>query len=95
MGAVLETYVVNALDAEYYFREGRKEIDIILRDKGLLPVEVKETVSEDDIARFSRLVKYINAEKGVIVSSGQEMKKEDVEVIPVYLVEFLLDRVKP
>ena len=95
MGAVLETYVVNALDAEYYFREGRKEIDIILRDKGLLPVEVKETVSEDDIARFSRVVKYINAEKGVIVSSGQEMKKEDVEVIPVYLVEFLLDRVKP
>jgi hypothetical protein len=32
---------------------------------------------------------------GVIVSSGQEMKKEDVEVIPVHLVEFLLDRVKP
>jgi hypothetical protein len=53
-----------------------------------LPVEVKETVSEDDIARFSRLVKYINAEKGVIVSSGQEMKKEDVEVIPVHLVSF-------
>jgi len=29
-GAVLETYVVNSLDAEYYFREGKKEIDIII-----------------------------------------------------------------
>jgi predicted AAA+ superfamily ATPase len=94
MGAVLETYVVNALDAEYYFREGKKEIDIILRDQVLLPVEVKETVDEGDIAEFSRLVKYVGAEKGVIVSSSQEIKGEDVDVIPVYLVEFLLDRAK-
>jgi hypothetical protein len=94
MGAVLETYVVNALDADYYFREGKKEIDVILKDKGLLPVEVKETVDEGDIAEFSRLVKYVGAEKGVIVSSNQEIKSGDVDVIPVYLVEFLLDRAK-
>jgi hypothetical protein len=60
----------------------------------LLPVEVKETVDEGDIAEFSRLVKYVGAEKGVIVSSSQEIKGEDVDVIPVYLVEFLLDRAK-
>jgi predicted AAA+ superfamily ATPase len=94
MGAVLETYVVNALDAEYYFREGKKEIDIILKDKELLPIEVKETVDESDIAGFLRLMKYINAEKGVIVSSSQEIKGESVEVMPPYLVEFLLDRAK-
>jgi predicted AAA+ superfamily ATPase len=94
MGAVLETYVVNALDANYYFREGRKEIDIILKDKDLLPIEVKETVQEEDIARFSRLVKYIHAEKGLIVSSNQKIKREDVEVIPAYQVEFLFDRAR-
>jgi hypothetical protein len=94
MGAVLETYVVNALDAEYYFREGKKEIDIILKDKELLPIEVKETIDESDIAGFFRLMKYINADKGVIVSSSQEIKRESVEVMPAYQVEFLLDRAK-
>jgi predicted AAA+ superfamily ATPase len=94
MGSVLETYVVNALDAEYYFREGKKEIDMILKDKELLPLEVKETVDEGDIAGFSKLVKYINAKKGVIVSLSQEIKRAGVEVMPVYLIEFLLDRAK-
>jgi predicted AAA+ superfamily ATPase len=94
MGAVLETYVVNALDAEFYFREGKREIDVVLRDGGLLPVEVKETVGEEDIVRFSGLVKRVNAERGIIVSSSQEIQRDNVEVIPVYLVEFLLDRAK-
>jgi predicted AAA+ superfamily ATPase len=44
MGGVLESYVVNTLDAHYYFREGQREIDIIVKNKILLPVEVKETV---------------------------------------------------
>lgn len=94
MGAVLETYVVNALDAEYYFREGKKEINIILKDKEFLPIKVKETIDENDIAGFFKLMKYINADKGVIVSSSQEIKRQSVEVMPAYLVEFLLDRAK-
>jgi len=95
VGAVLETYVVNALDADYYFREGKKEIDIILKDRELLPIEVKETVDENDIEKFSKLVKYINAKKGMIVSSNQEIKRKDIEVIPAYLTEFLLNKTKP
>ena len=94
IGAVLEAYVVNALDAEYYFRTGRKEINIILKDKELLPIEVKETVNEEDISKFSKLVRYVNAGKGVIVSLNQEVKRENVKVIPAYMVEFLLNRVK-
>jgi hypothetical protein len=94
IGAVLETYVINALDAEHYFRTGRKEINIILKDKELLPIEVKETVNEEDISKFSKLVRYVNAGKGVIVSLNQEVKRENVKVIPAYMVEFLLNRVK-
>jgi predicted AAA+ superfamily ATPase len=94
MGAVLETYVANALDSHYYFREGRREIDLILKNKVLLPVEVKETVGDDDLAEFSELLKYVNAEKGIIVSSGQTLKKGNVEVIPIYLTEFLLESLR-
>ena len=95
MAAVLETYAVNALEADCYFREGKKEVDIILRNKELLPIEVKESVDERDVDRFSKLVEYIGAKKGVILSLGREMKRMKVEVIPVYMIEFLLDRAKP
>jgi predicted AAA+ superfamily ATPase len=94
MGAVLETYVVAALDAQYYFREGKREIDIILKNKSLLPVEVKQTVSEDDYREFSELLKYIHAEKGIIISSNQKNKREKTEVIPVYTVESLPELTK-
>jgi len=86
-GAVLETYVVSALNANYYFRERKKEIDVILRDKELLPIEVKESVSEEDLKKFSSLVNYVNAKRGVIVSLNQSIKKWNVEVLPAYLVE--------
>ena len=90
MGAVLETYIVNALDAEYYFREGKKEINIILKDEELLPIEVKETVNKEDITKFAKLVRYINAKKGIIISSNQRLKREEIEVIPAYMAESLI-----
>jgi len=87
LGAMLETYVVNLLNASYYFREGKKEIDIILKNQELLPIEVKEHVDEEDLKKFSNLVKHINAKRGIIVSLNQEMKRPEVEVIPIYLAE--------
>lgn|GEM_PF-6310409 len=87
LGAMLETYVVNLLNASHYYREGKKEIDIVLKDGELLPIEVKEHVGEEDLRKFSNLVKHINAKRGTIVSLNQEMKRPEVEVIPIYLVE--------
>jgi hypothetical protein len=60
-----------------------------------LSIEVKESVSKGDVEKFGKLVKYINAKKGVIVSSNQEIKKRNVEVVPAYMVEFLLNKARP
>ena len=87
LGSVLETYVVNALNARYYFREGKKEIDIILEDKGILPIEVKESVNEEDLKDFSKLIDYVNAKKGKIITFGQRIEKDNIEVYPAYLIE--------
>ncbi len=89
-GAVLETYAVNALEAEYYFRHGKKEINILLKNDGLLPIEVKETVNDRDIAKFSKLIEYIKAKRGIIISLNQEMEKENIKVVPAYMIELLL-----
>ena len=56
LGAVLETYVVNTLNANYYFRRGKKEINIILKNDEILPVEVKEKVNESYLRKFSKLI---------------------------------------
>ncbi|MCD6528838.1 hypothetical protein J7L06_00900, partial [Candidatus Bathyarchaeota archaeon] len=77
-------------DAEYYFREGKKEINIILKDKELLPIEVKETVNKEDITKFAKLIRHINAKKGIIISSNQRLKREEIEVIPAYMAESLI-----
>jgi len=87
LGSVLETYVVNALNARYYFREGKKEIDIILEDKGILPIEVKESVNEEDLKDFSKLIDYVNAKKGKIITFSQRIEKDNIEVYPAYLIE--------
>lgn len=92
LGAVLETYAVNALDAKHYFREGKKEVNIILKNGGLLPIEIKETVNEVDIIKFSKLVKYVNAKRGIMVSLNQEARRGNIEVIPAYALEFQLTK---
>lgn len=86
-GAVLETYIVNALDANYYFKEGKKEINVILKNEELLPIEIKENVNENDLKKFLDLVKYINAKRGIFMSLNQNFKKENIEVLPAYLIE--------
>jgi predicted AAA+ superfamily ATPase len=86
-GAVLETYIVNTLNANYYFKEGKREINIILKNEELLPIEIKENVNEIDLKKFLDLVKYINAKRGIIVSLNQNFKKENIEVFPAYLIE--------
>jgi len=87
LGIMLETYVVNFLNAKYYFREGGKEINIILKNDELLPIEIKERIHEEDLKKFSNLIKYIKAKRGIMISLNQKIKKSNVEVIPVYFIE--------
>ncbi|MEM3404154.1 MAG: ATP-binding protein [Nitrososphaeria archaeon] len=93
LGSALETYVVNTLNAKYYFREGKREIDVILKDGETLPIEVKESVNKEELESFSKLIKYVNAKKGKIITLSQEMKKGNVEVCPAYLIEKAFDLV--
>jgi len=88
LGLMLETYVVNSLDAKYYFRKGKKEIDIILsKDSKIIPIEVKESVDEKDVEKFSRLIREFGAEKGFMITLSQKFEEKEINVIPAYLLE--------
>ncbi|MEM4574268.1 MAG: hypothetical protein QXF45_06995 [Candidatus Caldarchaeum sp.] len=86
-GAVLETYVVNALDAGYYFRDERREVDVVLTDDGLTLVEVKESVGHDDVAKIAELARVLKARKAVIISHDQEFVENNVQIVPAYSLE--------
>jgi predicted AAA+ superfamily ATPase len=94
IGGVLETYVANALGAKLYFREGKKEIDIILRDEETLPVEVKASVGERDLKKFSALLDYVRAKRGVMIALDQASSRGKVEVRPAHETEKILPRVE-
>jgi len=88
LGLMLETYVVNSLDAKYYFRKGKKEIDIILsKDSRIIPIEVKESVDEKDVEKFSRLIREFGTEKGFMITLSQKFEEKEINVIPAYLLE--------
>ena len=90
MGRVLETYIVNTLNAEYYYRMGGREINVILKSDGrIIPVEVKEKVDARDIEKFKGNMEYINAESGVMITLNQEMDYGGVKIYPAYKLEDL------
>lgn len=79
--------MANALGARLYFREGKKEIDIILRDGETLPVEVKSSAGERDLRKFSALLDQMGAERGIMITLDQASSRGKVEVRPAYETE--------
>lgn len=92
-GGLLETYAVNALGAKHYFREGNKEIDIILEGyngrREIVPVEVKAYVGERDLKKFGALIDYVGAKSGIMISMNQSLKKGNLDVIPAFQLEHI------
>src|SRR3989344_3477559 len=87
---VLECAVVNSLNAEYFWRDQYKnEVDIVLTEPELLPIEVK--LSETKSKSLELFIEKHNTKKGYIVTQGTEDKPMGkTEAIPAY--KFLLLR---
>jgi len=90
-GRYMENLFVSALDAEFYWREKEKEIDII---KNKTPVEVKykNTVRRDDLKNTIYFMKKFGQRKGFVVTKDSEGEREydsnRIELIPAW--KFLL-----
>jgi len=69
-----ETIVASFLDAKYYWRKDGKEVDFLVVDKLILPVEVKESskVTKTDISSLIFFMTKFNLKKGIVVYNGEE-----------------------
>jgi len=82
---VIETVVASALDCNYYWRMGTKEVDFVMTNP-LVPIEVKSSHAIDEEAS-NALVYFIEkyeAGKGVLVYNGEDERKAGkIEVLPL------------
>ena len=94
-GKTFETIVVRELNAEFFWRDTYKnEVDIILKDKTITPVEVKAGKIEDKPLKL--FMKKYKVSNGIIITYDKNGKtiygKNKIKIIPFY--EYALEKPK-
>jgi predicted AAA+ superfamily ATPase len=95
-GPIYETATASALDLQHYWRRGYAEIDFVRKDAEILPIEVTSTeeIPKEKIRRLLGFMKRYDLKTGVLVYSGRERQKKEVdgktiEIVP--LLDLLFD----
>jgi len=89
-GNVFETFVVNELNAEFFWRDIYKnEVDIVLKNKEIIPIEVK--VSNIETKPLNLFINKFKLKSGIILTYDKEETIGNIKVIPFY--KYLLTEV--
>lgn len=93
MGRIVENIVVNHLDAKYFWRAGKEEIDVMLtKNNETIPIEVKykNEIREKDLKTMQKAIERSDVKRGIIVSKDlfDLKRKDEILIIPLWL--FLL-----
>lgn len=83
---LMESVVASLINAKFYWRKNKNEIDFILKNEKIIPVEVK---SKEFMQDFVRNLKRLKLKYGILVTEGKEREKEiindiEIEVVPVF-----------
>ncbi|MGA1821375.1 MAG: ATP-binding protein [Thermoplasmatota archaeon] len=97
IGKIIENVVVSHLDPGFFYRDGKKEIDIIIRDKERpLPVEVKYSSKIDgkDLKTISQFVEKRDIEMGIVATKDIFERRGKLLLIPVFVLLSMDDPLK-
>ena len=86
-GLVIENICVNHLNAGYFWRR-QYEVDIVIKDKTIVPVEIKYRNNPTDIKGLIKFMNKFNSKYGVVITKDTlELKHGDVDIlfIPAWL----------
>jgi len=93
-GRILETLVRSELDARHYWRKGASEVDFVLKNSSVIPVEVKnkERVDKSDLKGLIKFLKLFNSKLGYLVNMGEErmIELDDKKIAIVPTLKFIL-----
>jgi predicted AAA+ superfamily ATPase len=74
LGKVIETLILQELDAKYYFRDNSTEIDFILKNGKIMPLEVK--YGKVELKQFLRALDKTSLDFGIIIT--RDIYKEEM-----------------
>lgn len=85
-GKAFETFLVNELKGEFFWRDAYKnEVDLILIKPELIAIEIKSReVKERDLGPLHKFIKKYKPKKAIVVSYNIDKKIKDIEIIPFY-----------
>lgn len=92
-----ETIAASFLDARYYWRKNEKEIDFLIVNGEILPIEVKEgiEISKNDLRHLIFFMKKFNLKKSLLIYNGSEedlmINDYIIKKIPFWKFSFLKD----
>lgn len=95
LGGVLETAFCSEAEAKYYLKKGKMEIDFLITGNGktVVPVEIKSTISQDELVAYSSRLNKLGFDKGLLLgmnSGFNEVHKEGIGVFVFPIWAFLL-----
>jgi predicted AAA+ superfamily ATPase len=82
-GKLLESIVSSIIDAKFYYKKGNREIDFILKNGEILPIEVK---SKFEIKELLKILKKLKLKKGVLIYDEKDRKVEKFDDINIYFI---------
>jgi predicted AAA+ superfamily ATPase len=87
---ILECVVASQTNAKNYWRFGNKEVDFILRDREILPIEIKakEELEKNDFKNIKYLMKKFKVKSGIVIYLG-ETKRLENGIIAINFLDFL------
>jgi len=65
--------VRSEINADYYWKKGNSEVDFVIRNNEIIPVEVKNTeeVKTRDLSSLVKFSKLFNARKAIVLYRGR------------------------
>lgn len=82
-GKVFETFLINELNAEFFWRDVYKnEVDIVLKNKETIPIEIK--VSNIETKSLNLFINKFKLKKGFVITYDKEENLGKIKVIPFY-----------
>jgi uncharacterized protein len=84
-GKLLESVASYLLDAKFYWRKGNKEIDFILKNGEIVPVEAK---AKGEVDRLAKILKALNLKKAILLHEGKYREVKNFDNIQIELIPF-------
>lgn len=98
---IIENAIASLIDAKYYWRKNKAEIDFLLMDKKkIVPIEVKnkEEIKKADIENIRYFIRKYKIKRGIVIYQGEkENEEESIRFLPFWklLLNIRTDKVSP